>query len=254
MTQLPQKNHLKVLTYNIHKGFNLSNRRFVLEQIRQGVHQVNADVVCLQEVCGFIAPVPGTELHQKWETQFEYVADQTWPHYTYGKNAVYEGGDHGNAILSLFPIVKNQNLNISTNKYESRGLLHAVIEIPQGGERINLLTTHMNLLESSRNIQLDLISNYIKKNIGPSDKTIFAGDFNDWRCILNQEFYTRLQFKEAFLETSDRNPKTFPSIMPILPLDRVYYSGFKVEHTQVLNGYNWNKLSDHLPLLTEFSW
>jgi len=36
---------LKVLTYNIHKGFSATNRRFVLHGIKDALRKVDADVV-----------------------------------------------------------------------------------------------------------------------------------------------------------------------------------------------------------------
>ena len=43
---------LKVLTYNIHKGFNVGNQRFVLHQIKDALRAVDADLLLLQEMQG----------------------------------------------------------------------------------------------------------------------------------------------------------------------------------------------------------
>ena len=43
---------IKILTYNIHKGFSTGNRRFVLHDIKESLRLVNADVVLLQEIHG----------------------------------------------------------------------------------------------------------------------------------------------------------------------------------------------------------
>ncbi len=43
---------IKVLSYNVHKGFCASNRRFLLDEIRDNIRQVDADLVFLQEVVG----------------------------------------------------------------------------------------------------------------------------------------------------------------------------------------------------------
>ena len=43
---------LKVLTYNIHKGFNVGNQRFVLHQIRDALIAADADLLFLQEMQG----------------------------------------------------------------------------------------------------------------------------------------------------------------------------------------------------------
>ena len=43
---------IKVMTYNIHKGFSIGNRRFILHDIKDSLRHVDADVVFLQEILG----------------------------------------------------------------------------------------------------------------------------------------------------------------------------------------------------------
>src|SRR4051794_12416043 len=95
---------LRVLTVNAHKGFAFFNRRFVLHDLRVAVRSVAADIVFLQEVHG--AHAEHLKSVDKWPEapQYEFLADQIWPQYAYGRNAVYPNGHHGNAILSKHPI------------------------------------------------------------------------------------------------------------------------------------------------------
>ena len=44
---------------------------------------------------------------------YEFLADTIWSQYAYGRNAVYDNGDHGNALLSKFPITHYENHDIS---------------------------------------------------------------------------------------------------------------------------------------------
>ena len=76
---------LKVLTYNIHKGFSVGNRRFVLHEIKEALRHIDADIVFLQEI-------QGEHRHrmnhvENWpnSSQFEFLADQVWHHHAYGK-------------------------------------------------------------------------------------------------------------------------------------------------------------------------
>src|SRR6185437_4205700 len=119
---------LRVLTYNMHKGFCFYSRQYVLHELREAIRTVNADLVFLQEVMGFHPAHAAAEM--ELDSQFEFLADEIWTHYAYGKNAVYSEGHHGNAILSKYPIRSYDNINVSTNPLEKRGLLHAKIEIP----------------------------------------------------------------------------------------------------------------------------
>ena len=113
---------LKVLTYNIHKGFDRRNREFVLHEIREHLHLADVDIVFLQEIQGRhyhhenrVSGWPGV-------SQFEFLADSLWPHYAYGKNAIYDKGHHGNAILSKHPFVSWENVNLSRFRRASRVL------------------------------------------------------------------------------------------------------------------------------------
>ncbi len=54
---------IRIITWNIHKGFNFGNTRFVLHQIREMLHNVNADIVFLQEIHG------SQKKHEKIEKQ-----------------------------------------------------------------------------------------------------------------------------------------------------------------------------------------
>jgi hypothetical protein len=61
--------------------------------------------------------------------QHEFIADSVWHEVAYGKNAVSHHGHHGNAVLSRYPIIAHENLDISAHAFESRGLLHCTIRL-----------------------------------------------------------------------------------------------------------------------------
>jgi endonuclease/exonuclease/phosphatase family metal-dependent hydrolase len=65
--------------------------------------------------------------------QYEFLADSIWPQYAYGKNVVYPHGDHGNAVMSKYPILYHRNHDASVEGPEKRGLLHCVLHIPARG-------------------------------------------------------------------------------------------------------------------------
>ena len=106
---------LKVLTYNIHKGFDWNNRNYFLNDIKNLIRTSQADIVLLQEVVG-----QNTQYKKKGliDAQFEFIADSVWPHYSYAKNAVFDHGHHGNLVLSQYPIQAWEQVNISTNFIE----------------------------------------------------------------------------------------------------------------------------------------
>ena len=80
---------IKVLTYNIHKGFSAGNLRFVLHEIKGSLRDIDADVVFLQEVYG--ERKISKNRFDDWPNnrQFEFLADQVWQHHAYGKKMLF---------------------------------------------------------------------------------------------------------------------------------------------------------------------
>jgi endonuclease/exonuclease/phosphatase family metal-dependent hydrolase len=56
-------------------------------------------------------------------------------------------------------------------------------------------------------------------------------------------------FSEVFEELTGFPAKTFPSMKPILPMDRIYVRGLKIHSATLL--HDWEKLSDYLGIMTE---
>ncbi len=242
---------LGVLSYNIHKGFTSGNRRFVLEQIRHAIREVHADLVLLQEVLG------EHEGHRKrvraWplQSQFEFLADELWPHYAYGRNAIYTAGHHGNAILSKFPFVQWENIDISTNRLERRGLLHGVLGIPGRELKIHVICVHLGLLETERMDQITQLCKRVDEIVPHGEPLIVGGDFNDWREKLSKPLLERLNLEEVFIRMEGSSARTFPSWLPALKLDRIYSRGIRPRRVRRMDGRPWNQLSDHVALYAE---
>ncbi len=235
---------LKILTYNIHKGFGVANFRFVLHQIRAALEATKADLVFLQEVQG---------KHRKRPVaQFMFLAENFWPHYAYGKNALYRGGHHGNAILSKFPFLMWENISLAKYKCASRSLLHAVIEIPKINKNMHIICIHFALFKTQSRKQLIVLKNRIIDRIPEDAPLIIAGDFNDWRGQAERFLETELALKEVFKVTQGHHTKTFPIWSPKLAVDRIYYRNLKLDSCQRLHQMPWRKLSDHVPLYAEF--
>jgi endonuclease/exonuclease/phosphatase family metal-dependent hydrolase len=141
---------LRVLTVNTHKGFTFFNRKFILHELRDAVRAVSADVVFLQEVQGEHIKHPAKFLNWPESPHYEFLADEIWPEFAYGRNAVYPSGHHGNAVLSKFPIVHYKNHDVSISGPEKRGLLHCVLKVPKREVEIHAICVHLGLIRSSR--------------------------------------------------------------------------------------------------------
>jgi endonuclease/exonuclease/phosphatase family metal-dependent hydrolase len=249
----PTHTSLKVLSYNIHKGFSTSNRRFILTRIRDAIRMIQPDLVLLQEVLG--EHKGHSERVTGWpdQPQFDYLAHEIWPHVAYGKNAVYGAGHHGNAILSKYPFKFVENIDVSTNKLEKRGLLHAIIAVPGKHRPVHAICVHLGLFEAERQTQIRRLCNRIESHVPHGDPLVIGGDFNDWLLKATQPLSKALEVKEAFAETSGGHARTFPSWMPSLRLDRIYYRGMKIRGALALGGKPWSELSDHVALYAELT-
>lgn len=236
---------IRLLTYNMHKGFSLTGQKYILRDIKKAIQDCGADIVFLQEIVG---------LHKmpNFEPQLEYLADQVWDHYAYAKNAIYTDSHHGNAILSHFPITEFINTSISTNRFEQRGVQYCKIHIPEIDQSIQLYNTHLDLLSHNRKKQSQAIVNKINQHHSSQEPLLLAGDFNDWDEKMTSYLNTELALKEAHLDQHGSHAATFPSILPFLKLDRIYFKNLKATEVHILKQSHWSNLSDHLPLLAEF--
>lgn len=227
---------IQVISFNIHKGIGWGAHSASLSKIHSQLKLAQPDLIFLQEIRG---------------THFEELADAIWPHSSYGRNAIYQKGHHGNAILSKYPIKYSENINISMSRYEKRGLLYCVTEFPNLPYPLHLLCVHLGLLKKFRSEQLKAIVDFIVNKIPENELIVLAGDFNDWNRHATQPLVNELGLSEAFLNIHGAYAKTFPSWAPMLRLDRVYSRGFHIQNAHRLNHKPWKYLSDHLGLNVE---
>ena len=241
---------LRVVTLNIHKGLSHFNRRMVIHELRDGLQALNADVVFLQEVQGLNQRFTMRFITCPLEPQYEFLAGKQWRH-VYGCNAVYAHGHHGNAVLSRYPFVSFENQDVSDHRFERRGLLHCVVSVPGWRRNLHCVCVHLSLHERGRSRQLEAISGRLEELASRDVPIIIAGDFNDWRHRASSILERRLGMSEVSLEHQGRAAATFPSMLPLLRLDRIYVRGFRVVSSTVHRGKPWSMLSDHLALSAE---
>lgn len=243
---------LRICTWNIHKGFSQFNRRMVIHELRERLRQLGSDLVFLQEVQG---QHHGHALrHADWpvEPQYEFLADQMWPATAYGRNAVYDHGHHGNAILSRHPILQTDNHDLSAHRFEQRGLLHCVIE-PAASRRVHALCVHLGLTARGREQQYAILAAHIASTIPAGDALIVAGDFNDWHNRAEEQWSHALGLQEAHSVFHGRPARSFPASFPVLRLDRIYVRGLDVAEVKLHCGSPWSRISDHAALTARLS-
>jgi hypothetical protein len=134
-TQLPPYTGfgaLRVATYNIHKGVRGvgPRKRLEIHNLGLAVEAFDADLVFLQEVRLFHTRDARhfDRTHFGWpdEGQADYLAPPGYE-VAYRSNAVTRHGEHGNALLSRWPIGDIGHHDVSDHRFEQRGLLHVPV-------------------------------------------------------------------------------------------------------------------------------
>lgn len=239
-------NILRVATYNIHKGVRGlgPRRRLEIHNLGLAVEQLDADIVCLQEV---------HKEHRRHEQHFsrwpgmpqaDFLAPEGYEA-VYRTNAYTRHGEHGNALLSRWPVLSHQHEDMSDHRFEQRGLLHSEVHV--NGVYIHVVVVHLGLLGASRLRQAAQLMRFIAREIPDDAPLLVAGDFNDWGDRVG------LQLKTCGLQAwQPGSHRTFPAILPIVQFDYVYARGLVALGAHVPHGRVWRRMSDHLPLIAEF--
>lgn len=243
-------NILRVATYNIHKGVQGIGpvRRLEIHNQAQAIAQLDADIVCLQEVRKVHRGEAEYFPHWPQQPQADFLAPQGYTA-IYRTNAHTRHGEHGNAMLSRWPVLTHQHEDMSDHRFEQRGLLHS--EVLVHGRTVHVVVLHLGLIKSSRARQLAQLLRFIQREIPPEAALLVAGDFNDWSALVPSKLDT-----VGLASLRGRNLATFPSRLPLVQLDHIFARGMEPLGLAVPSGHNWSRMSDHLPLIAEFrlSW
>lgn len=237
---------IRVATYNIHKGVQGIGplKRLEIHNLGLAVEQLDADLVCLQEVRHSNRREAQRFLHWPHMPQAEFLAPGGYEA-VYRTNAVTRHGEHGNALLSRWPVLDHQHEDMSDHRFEQRGLLH--VEVCMHGQLVHVLVVHLGLIRSSRVRQLQQLARFIAREIPADQALIVAGDFNEWGIWAHQAMVG------AGLQCfGPVQALTFPSRLPLVQLDHVYVRGLTPVGQWVPRGSAWARMSDHLPLVAEF--
>lgn len=237
---------LRVATYNIHKGVQGVGplRRLEIHNLALAVESLDADVVCLQEVRHFNRREAKYFEHWPDEAQASFLAPVGYET-VYRTNAVTRHGEHGNALLTRWPVLGHQHEDMSDHRLEQRGMLHVTLEVQQ--RQVHVLVVHLGLIRASRVRQLQQMHRFIRREIPPHVPLLVAGDFNDWGLRVHQSL------AQLHLHSWNLPKPTFPARLPIVQLDHVFARGMKPVGLTVPRGRTWWRMSDHLPLVAEFS-
>ncbi len=244
---------LRVGTYNIHKGVRGvgPRRRLEIHNIGLGVEALDADLIFLQEVRSFnhgeAARFPDTHFGWPRVPQGNHLAPEGYD-VAYRTNATTKDGEHGNALLSRWPLGEDiGHHDVSDHRFEQRGLLHVLVY--WNGIQVHAIVAHLGLMHSSRVRQVERIAAFLANKVPRHEPVVLAGDFNDWGEKLDAPMREMGLVRAE--HASSMSQRTFPSRVPLFSLDRIYTRGFRCTSTFVPRGTAWARMSDHLPLVAD---
>lgn len=237
---------VRVATYNIHKGVQGMGprRRLEIHNLGHAVEQLDADIVCLQEVRKMHRGE--AKFFSRWPElpQADFLAPEGYTA-VYRTNAHTRHGEHGNALLTRWPVVSHQHEDMSDHRFEQRGLLHSVLSVHD--RAVHVVVVHLGLIKMSRVRQLAQLQNFIAREVPHGSPMLVAGDFNDWGTLVPS-----VMANMGLQSFSGRRVPTFPSRLPLVQLDHIFGRGLQPLGVHVPSGRIWGQMSDHLPLIAEF--
>src|SRR5262249_51041126 len=113
---------MRIATYNIHKGRGMDGRTSI-KRIVNVLAELDADIIALQEVFA---------LCDSHEGQVETLASELGLQRAFGCTRHHRGRPYGNAILSRWPILQWQEMDISWHHRERRGCVRVDLKTPFG--------------------------------------------------------------------------------------------------------------------------
>lgn len=237
---------ISALSYNIHKCVGSIDRRYDPARVTAVIAHHAPDVVLLQEVAQNGSRFRG-------ERQIDLLGEALGlAHTSYFVNVRLGTGrgEYGNAILSRFPIISTENVDLTIAGRKARSVLHACLRLtlPDNHHRtLHVFNLHLGLSGPERREQLRrFLACRPFAGLDRRTPVLVAGDFNDvWGRL------GRLLQPVGF-----RGPatplRTFPAYAPLRALDSLHVRGdVEVLDLQRSRLQLARAASDHLPLVAQ---
>jgi len=229
----PRAEGTLIASYNVHKCVGV-DRRFDPERTSRVIHEIDADVIALQEADTRFGERTGILDLSRLERETGLV-----PVPVSGMAKAH--GWHGNVVLFKKGLVRDVH-QIVLPGLEPRGALVAEIELERGGA-LRIIAAHFGLLRHSRARQAQMLVELM--NDRHEMPTILLGDLNEWRLGDRSSLNT---FQSAFGPQPPAVP-SFPARLPVLALDRIMANRKGVLTTVEAHDTPLSRVaSDHLPI------
>jgi endonuclease/exonuclease/phosphatase family metal-dependent hydrolase len=221
---------LRVLTWNVH---GCVGRDGVCdpERVASVLEAAKPDVSALQEI--------DNRTKRAAHDPFSYFGALFGWTTVAARTLTARDGHYGHIVLSRWPI-ESLGIDLSVRWREPRKAIVGSIATPAG--KIVVIAAHLGLLPFERRRQFARLKERIAAI--PDRPIVVLGDFNDFpgRGLAERSLSPPLQGAPALA--------TYPSRFPLLPLDRIWFSG----PLELATIHDAGRASDHLPLLASLKW
>jgi endonuclease/exonuclease/phosphatase family metal-dependent hydrolase len=237
---------VRLMTYNVRRCLGLGGRPSP-ERVAGVIARFDPDVVCLQELdVGRFrtgrADQPGQIARAlRMDAQF------------HGAVRVAEE-QFGTAVLSRLPMRKVRSAPLPTllgMRLEPRAALW--VELRAGGKLVHVINVHLGLTRGEREVQTDMLLG--EEWLGHPEcraPRILCGDLN---MTPRARAFRRIErvLRAAEAPEGARRFRTWPSLLPLVPLDHVFGSSdLKPRGVEVPRDGAVRLASDHLPVIVDY--
>lgn len=220
---------LTLATYNVHCCIG-SDHRYDPERILGVLHELDADIIALQEV-----------EHRPWQGRelLAWLGEKAGYATIAGPTLLREANRYGNALLTRARVINARRVDLSMPGREPRGAID--VDLDWRGVPVQLVATHLGLKPAERRAQtLRLLELF-----NPSDGrlAVLMGDLNEWFLWGGPLRWLRALFGRT------PEPLTFPARWPVFALDRIWVRPASSLRAVAAHRSALARLaSDHVPL------
>jgi endonuclease/exonuclease/phosphatase family metal-dependent hydrolase len=223
---------IRLATWNIHGAIGRDGRHDV-RRILAVLHEVDADVIALQEVASLVLE----------EGLLQAVRKDLGMQVVTGRTLTRRNADYGNALLSRHPVAHSKSIDLTIGRHEPRNAIDA--RIACGHCELRVVATHLGLRPSERRLQVRRLLAAIEGD--PLGPCIVMGDLNEWYLWGRPLRWLHAKFAAV------RTPSTFPARRPMLKLDRIWAHPASALQSLRAHGSALARVaSDHLPLVATY--
>ena len=224
----------RIISYNIHSGVG-RDKKHDYRRIGNFLASCDADIVLLQEM-------DTRPAQREVVKDIKDICAGSVYHLVASPALTGDDGWYGNAVLTRFPVLSNQTLDVSQDGFQPRNIQTVMVQTPAGP--LTVVNTHKGLKKQERRSQFAQLHEYIAERLQHTPTPlVLAGDFNEW------QFFTSAFKALDDTLTQHKVGATFPSGFPLFSLDRVWTTpDLKVRRIRKLKNTQTKIMSDHLPV------